>query len=66
MGTSDYPEILPEGWLPSWKRVSDRIWKDEAGEVHLSLVRCPNCGTEAAVFICSTPGCPVNGGAAHG
>jgi hypothetical protein len=28
-------------------------------------VTCAKCGVKAAAFICSTPGCPVNGGAAH-
>jgi len=27
---------------------------------------CPKCGAQGAAFICSTPGCPVNGGAAYG
>lgn len=28
------------------------------------IVTCKKCGATGAVFICSTPGCPVNGGAA--
>ena len=31
----------------------------------LPLTTCPKCGATAAAFICSTPGCPVNGGAAY-
>jgi hypothetical protein len=32
----------------------------------LPVIECPKCGAKGAVFICDTPGCPVNGGAAHG
>lgn len=31
----------------------------------IELTKCAKCGAEAAIFICSTPGCPVNGGAAY-
>jgi hypothetical protein len=27
---------------------------------------CPKCGARGIAFICSTPGCPVNGGADYG
>jgi hypothetical protein len=27
---------------------------------------CPKCGAQGFAFICSEPGCPVNGGAAYG
>jgi hypothetical protein len=27
---------------------------------------CPKCGLQGLAFICSTPGCPVNGGADYG
>jgi hypothetical protein len=30
------------------------------------ILSCPKCGLKGAAFICSTPGCPVNGGAAWG
>ncbi len=32
----------------------------------LEITTCPKCGVSAMAFICDTPGCPVNGGAAYG
>lgn len=32
----------------------------------LKTKKCPKCGSEAAIFICSHKNCPVNGGAYHG
>lgn len=32
----------------------------------VEIVTCPKCGAQGMAFICDTPGCPVNGGAAHG
>lgn len=36
------------------------------GNADITLIRCSKCGAKAAAFVCSTPGCPVNGGAAYG
>lgn len=32
----------------------------------ITLITCPKCGSTGAAFVCDEPGCPVNGGAAHG
>lgn len=35
------------------------------GVVDVPVSTCPKCGAKGAAFICSTRGCPVNGGAAY-
>ena len=42
-----------------------KICKD-CGGVDLPIRRCSKCGANGVAFVCSVPGCPVNGGAAHG
>lgn len=38
----------------------------KCGEGVLNLTTCSKCGAKAVAFNCSTPGCPVNGGAFYG
>jgi hypothetical protein len=37
---------------------------DREGGDSVVIETCPKCGAQGAAFICDTPGCPVNGGAA--
>jgi hypothetical protein len=58
-------------WLPAAEQPAARA--SERGEgrgastglLQPPDITCPKCGARGAAFICSTPGCPVNGGAAH-
>lgn len=61
----------PDGWQEDWAEVCNArgntiYWIEPDGTKHLPLLTCPKCGLRGAAFNCSTPGCPVNGGAFYG
>ncbi len=64
---------MPETTLkrrPDMDKPNSLAWEMPNGGILWSnnppMETCPKCGVQAAAFICSTPGCPVNGGAAYG
>lgn len=47
-------------------RITEKKSTSEMPTLALPIRVCARCGLRAAVAICSTPGCTLNGGAAYG
>lgn len=53
-----------DGWEPV--EIGGKVVGYTRGDEFLPVEqRCPKCGAKGHAFICSRPGCPVNGGAAY-